>query len=196
LSGLGICLYSPNSFSNQYLNSIIEEHLGDDNDFKHSNIPMKLIRDVNLQFEEETLNLHPQIIPYPQEILDVFHESFELSIIHEENLDDHIILKDLSPKKSEIIKACEEECLENTIFNYHSSRESFHVLISNSFYSLYPYLFLDSGVLMQAPLAMSKQILDSTIYCTGIYLEYGLSSFFDRAKLSLSVTILALQLKI
>ena len=37
---------------------------------------------------------------------------------------------------------------------------------------------------MQAPLAMSKQILDSTIYCTGIYLEYGLSSFFDRAKLS------------
>ena len=37
---------------------------------------------------------------------------------------------------------------------------------------------------MQAPLAMSKQILDSIIYCIGIYLEYRLSLFFDRAKLS------------
>jgi hypothetical protein len=107
---------------------------------------MKQIRDVDLQFEEETLNLHPQIIPYPQERLDVCHESFELSIIQEANLDDRIMLKDLSPKKSESIKASEEECLENTIVNYHSSRESFHVLISNSFYSLYPNLFLDSDV--------------------------------------------------
>jgi hypothetical protein len=42
---------------------------------------MKLIRYVNMQFEEKTLNLHPQIIPYPYERLDVCHESFELSII-------------------------------------------------------------------------------------------------------------------
>jgi hypothetical protein len=63
--GQGECLYSCNSCSNQYLNSVIEEHLGDENDLKHSNIPMKMIRYVNLQFEEETLNLHPQIIPYP-----------------------------------------------------------------------------------------------------------------------------------
>jgi hypothetical protein len=144
--GLGICPYFSNSFSNQYLDSIIEEHLGDENDLKHSNIPMKQIRDVDLQLEEETLNLHPQIIPYPHERLDVCHESFELSIIQEENLDDRIMLKDLSPKESESIKASEDECLENTIVNYHSSRESFHVLISNSFYSLYPDLFLDSGV--------------------------------------------------
>jgi hypothetical protein len=92
------CPYSSNSFSNQYLNSVIEEHLGDENDLKNSNIPMKLIRDVDLQLEEETLNLHPQIIPYPQERLDVCHESFELSIIQETNLDDHIMLNNLSPK--------------------------------------------------------------------------------------------------
>jgi hypothetical protein len=59
---------------------------------------MTLTRDVNLQFEEETLTLHPQIITYPQGILDVCHESFELYIIHEVNLDSHIMLKDLSPK--------------------------------------------------------------------------------------------------
>jgi len=94
---------------------------------------MKLIRDVDLQLEEETLNLHPQIIPYPHERLDGCHENFELSIIQEANLDDHIMLKDLSPKHNEIINASEEECLENTIVNYHISRESFHVLISNSF---------------------------------------------------------------
>jgi hypothetical protein len=106
---------------------------------------MKLIRDVDLQLEEETLILHPQIIPYPHERLDVCHESFELSIIHETNLDDHILLKNLSPKQSESFKECEEECLENTIAKYHSSRDSFHVFISDSFYSLYPDLFLNSG---------------------------------------------------
>jgi hypothetical protein len=143
--GQGECPYSSNSCSNQYLNSVIEEHLGDENDLKYSNIPMKLIRDVNLQFEEETLNLHPQSIHYPQERLDVSHESFELSIIHEANLDDHIMLKDLSPKHSEIFRESEEECLENTIVKYHSSRDSFHVLISNSFNSLYLGLFLFSG---------------------------------------------------
>ena len=81
----GECPYSSNSFSNQYFNSVIEEHLGDENYLKHSNTPMKLNRDVNLQLEEETLKLHPQIIPYPQERLDVCHERFELSIIHEAN---------------------------------------------------------------------------------------------------------------
>jgi hypothetical protein len=119
--GLGICPYFSNSFSNQYLDSIIEEHIGDENDLKHSNIPMKLIRDVDLQLEEETLNLHPQIIPYLHERLDVCHASFELSTIQETNLDDCIMLKDLSPKESESIKEIEDECLENTIINYHSS---------------------------------------------------------------------------
>ena len=59
---------------------------------------MKLIRDEDMQFEGETLNLHPQNIPYQHERSDVFYESFELSIIWEENLDDHIMLKNLSPK--------------------------------------------------------------------------------------------------
>jgi len=100
---------------------------------------MKLTRDVNLQLEEETLNLHPQ------ERLDVCHESFELSIIHETNLDDCIMLKDLSPKHSESFKESGDECFENTIVKYHSSRDSFHVLIYYSLYSLYPNLLLDSG---------------------------------------------------
>jgi hypothetical protein len=55
------------------------------------------------------------------------------------------MLKDLSPKHNESFKASEEECLENTIVKYHSLRDSFHVLISHSFYSLYPDLFLDYG---------------------------------------------------
>jgi hypothetical protein len=118
--GQGECPNSSNSLSNQYLNSVIEEFLGDENDIAYSNIPMKPIRHVNLQFEEEILNLHPQIIPYPQERLYVCHETFELSIIHEENLDDHIMLMDLSPKQSESFKESEEECLENTIVKYHS----------------------------------------------------------------------------
>jgi hypothetical protein len=149
--GQGECPYSSNSFSNQYLNSVIEEHLGEENNLKYSNIPKKLIRDVNLQLEEETLNLHPQNVLYPQERLDVCHESFELSIIQEANLDDHIMLKNLSPKQSESFKESEEKCLENTIVKYHSSRDSFHVLISDSFYSLYPDLFLDSGGLDTLP---------------------------------------------
>jgi hypothetical protein len=139
------CPYSSNSFSNQYLNSVIKEHLGDENDLMDSNIPMKLIRDVDLQLEEETLSPHLQNIPYPQERLDVCHESFQFSIIHEANLDNHIMLKDLSPKQSEIFKESEEECLENTIVKYHSLRDSFHVIIFYSFYSLYLDLFLDYG---------------------------------------------------
>jgi hypothetical protein len=96
--GQGECPRSPNSCSNQYLNSIIEEDLGDENDLKHSNIPIKLIRDVHLQLEKQTLNPHLQIIPYQHEISNVFHEIFELSIVQEANLDDHIMLKNLSPK--------------------------------------------------------------------------------------------------
>jgi hypothetical protein len=141
----GECPYSYNSFSNQDLNSVIEEYLGDKNDLKHSNIPMKLIRDVDLQLEGETLNPHLEIIPYPQERSDFFHESFELSIIQETILDDHIMLKNLSPKQSESFKESKEECLENTIVKYHSSRYYFHVLIYNSFYFLYLDIFLDSG---------------------------------------------------
>jgi hypothetical protein len=83
--GQGQCTHSCNSCPNQYLNSVIEEHLGDKNHLKHSNTLMKLIRDVDMQLKEETLNLHPQIVPYPQERLDVCHERFELSIIHEAN---------------------------------------------------------------------------------------------------------------
>jgi hypothetical protein len=118
--GQGEFPYSSNSCSNQYLNLVIEEHLGDENDLKHSNIPMKLIRDADLQLEEETLNPHLQIIPYPQERSYVCRESFELSIIQETNLDDHIMLKNLSPKQSKIFKESKEECLENTIVKYNS----------------------------------------------------------------------------
>jgi hypothetical protein len=53
------------------------------------------------------------------------------------------MLKNLSPKQSESFKESEEECLENTIAKYHSSRDYFYVLIFYSFYSLYPDLFLD-----------------------------------------------------
>jgi hypothetical protein len=149
--GQGERPHSHNSCSNQYLNSVIEEDLGDGNDLKHSNIPMKLIRDVDLQLEEETLNPHLQIVPYQHERSDFFHESFELSIVQEANLDDRIMLKNLSPKQSESFKENEEECLENTIVRYHSTRYSFHVLIFYSFYSLYPDLFLDSGGLDTLP---------------------------------------------
>jgi hypothetical protein len=143
--GQGECPYFSNSFHNMYLNSVTQEHLADENNLKYSNIPMKLIRDVNLQFEEETLNLHPQIIPCPEKRSNVCHEGFELSMIHEGNLYDHLMLKDLSPKHSESLKESEEQCLENTIVKYYSSRVSFHVLITDSFYSLYPDLFLDYG---------------------------------------------------
>jgi len=80
------------------LNSVIEKDLGDENDLKHSNIPMKLTRDVDLQLEEVTLNPHLQIVPYQHERSDVSHQSFELSIIQKANLDDHIMLRNLSPK--------------------------------------------------------------------------------------------------
>jgi hypothetical protein len=55
------------------------------------------------------------------------------------------MLNNLSPKQSESFKESKEECLENTIVKYHSSRYSFHVLNSDSFYSLYPNIFLDFG---------------------------------------------------
>jgi hypothetical protein len=63
--GQGECPYSLNSCSNQYLNSLIEEYLDEENNLNYSNIPKKLIRDVNMQLEKETLNLHPQTVLYP-----------------------------------------------------------------------------------------------------------------------------------
>jgi hypothetical protein len=69
--GQGECPYSSNSISNQYLNSIIEEHLGDENDLKHSNILMKLIRDIDLQLEEEILN--------PQSYL--IHKNYQMVVV-------------------------------------------------------------------------------------------------------------------
>jgi hypothetical protein len=133
-----------NSCSNQHLKSVIEEHLSDENRLECSSTPMKLIREEDMQLEEETLNLHPQNALCSQERIDVCHINFELSITQKANPDDHIMLRNLSPKQSKSFKEGEEKCLENTIVNYRSSRDSFHVLISNSFYSLYPDLFLVS----------------------------------------------------
>jgi hypothetical protein len=62
------------------------------------------------------------------------------------------MLKNLSPKQSESFKEIKEECLENTIFKYHSSIYYFHVLIYVSFYSLYLDLFLDSSGLDALPI--------------------------------------------
>jgi hypothetical protein len=56
------------------------------------------------------------------------------------------MFESVSPKQSESIEASEEESLENIIVNYHSSRESFQLLISDSFYSLYPDIFIDFDV--------------------------------------------------
>jgi hypothetical protein len=50
------------------------------------------------------------------------------------------------------------------------------LLCSETYNDVLPYNIDER--MMQAPLAMSKQILDSTIYYTGIYLEYGPSPFF------------------
>ena len=59
---------------------------------------MKLIREEDMQLEEETLNLCPQNVLYAQERLDVCHINFELSIKQKANLDDHIMLRNSSPK--------------------------------------------------------------------------------------------------
>jgi hypothetical protein len=146
----GVFLSSSNSYSNQFSNSITKEHINDENNLKCSNILIEHIRDIDPQLEEETINLHQQTIPYLQERLDtcheVVHESFDLSIIQKTNLDDHIMFESLSPKHSKSDEVREEECLENIIVNYYSSREPFHLLVSNSFYSLYPDLFLDFDV--------------------------------------------------
>ena len=55
------------------------------------------------------------------------------------------MLRNSSPNQCKGFKESEENCFENTIVDFHSSRDSFHLLISDSFYSLYPDLFLDSG---------------------------------------------------
>jgi hypothetical protein len=137
--------HSCNSCSNQHLKSVIEEHLSNENLLECSSTPMKLIREEVTQLEEETLNLHPQNALCSQERLDAYHINFELYITQKENLDGHIMLRNSSPNQSKGFKESEENCLENTIVEYHSSRDSFYLLISDSFYSLYPDLFLDSG---------------------------------------------------
>jgi hypothetical protein len=88
--------HSCNSCSNQHLKLVIEEHLSNGNLFECSSTPMKLIREEVTQLEEETLNLHPQNALCSQEILDACHINFELS--KKENLDDHIVLRNSSPK--------------------------------------------------------------------------------------------------
>jgi hypothetical protein len=137
--------HSFDSCSNQHLKSVIEEHLSNENLLECSSTPMKLIREEVTQLEEETLNLDPQNALCSQERLDACHINFELSITQKANPDDHIMLRNSSPNQSKGFKESEENCLENTIVDYHSSRDSFHLLISDSFYSLYPDLFLDSG---------------------------------------------------
>jgi hypothetical protein len=137
--------HSCNSCSNQHLKSVIEEHLSNENLLECSSTPMKLIREEVTQLEEETLNLHPQNALCSQERLDACHINFELSVTQKANPDDHIMLRNSSPNQSKSFKESEENCLENTIVDYHSSRDSFYLLISDSFYSLYPDLFLDSG---------------------------------------------------
>jgi hypothetical protein len=137
--------HSCNSCSNQHLKSVIEEHLSNENLLECSSTPMKLIREEVTELEEETLNLHPQNALCSQARLDACHINFELSITQKANLDDHIMLRNLSPNQSKGFKESEENCLENTIVEYHSSRDSFYLIISDSFYSLYPDLFLDSS---------------------------------------------------
>jgi hypothetical protein len=78
--------------------SVIEEHLSHENHLECSSNPMKLIREKDMQLEEETLILHPQNALCSQERLDVCHMNFELSITQKANLDDHIMLRYSSPK--------------------------------------------------------------------------------------------------
>jgi hypothetical protein len=137
--------HSFDSCSNQHLKPVVEEHLSNENLLECPRIPMNLIREGDTQLEEETLNLDLQNALHSQERLDACHTNFELSITQKANLDDHLMLRNSSPNQSESFKESEENCLENTIVDYHSSRDSFHLLISDSFYSLYPDIFLDSG---------------------------------------------------
>jgi hypothetical protein len=90
--------HSCNSCSNQHLKSIIEEHLSDENHLECSSTLMKLIREEVTQLEEETLNLHPPNALCSLERLDACHIDFELSITQKENPDDHIMLRNSSPK--------------------------------------------------------------------------------------------------
>jgi hypothetical protein len=91
--------HSFNSCSNQHLKSVIEEHLSDENCLECSSTHMKLIREEVTQLEKETLNLHPQNALCSQERVDVCHMNFELSITQKENPDDHIMLRNSSPKQ-------------------------------------------------------------------------------------------------
>jgi hypothetical protein len=134
--------HSCNSCSNQPLKSVIKEHLSNENLLECSSTPIKLIRE---EVTQETLNLDLQNALHSQERLDACHTNFELSITQKTNPGDHIMLRNSSLNQSKSFKESEENCLENSIVDYHSSRDSFYFLISDSFYSLYPDLFLDSG---------------------------------------------------
>jgi hypothetical protein len=143
--------HSFDSCSNQHLKSVVEEHLSNENLLECSSTPIKMIREGDTQLEEETLNLHLQNALRSQERPDACHINFELSVTQKANPDDHIMLRNSSPKQSKDFKENEENCLENTIVDYHNSRDSFYFLISDSFYSLYPDQFLDSGGLDISP---------------------------------------------
>jgi len=82
----GVFLSSSNSYYNNFSNSITEEHIGDQNYLKCYNILIEPVRDIDLQDEAKTLNLHPQI-PYSQERLDAYHKIVCAS------LDDHIMFE-------------------------------------------------------------------------------------------------------
>jgi hypothetical protein len=57
------------------------------------------------------------------------------------------MLENSSPNHSKNDEVKNEEFLENfSDNNYSSSRDPFHFLVSNSFYSIYPDLFLDFDV--------------------------------------------------
>jgi len=109
----------------------------------------------------EGTNLVQQILPCSKgkrNILEeVIHEIFSLPIIYEEVTIDFSVVKSLdftpipcvildcsSPKNYIDLEVGKEESLNNMIIrNCTNIRESFHFLIYNSFYFLYPDLFVD-----------------------------------------------------
>jgi hypothetical protein len=143
------------------------------NYYKCSNILIEQIGDIDPQIEEEITNLDQTILPHSKERLGTFHEilheSIDFPIIQEGVSGDHIMLESSdslfenehtdpkqisynmfeisSPNHSKIDEVRKEESLENFIGNnYSSSRDPFHFLVSNSFYSIHPNLFLDFDV--------------------------------------------------
>jgi hypothetical protein len=91
--------HSFDSCSNQHLKSVVEEHLSNENLLECSSIPMKPIREGVMQLEEETLNLDLQNALRSQERPDASQINFELSVTQIANPDDHIMLRNSSPKQ-------------------------------------------------------------------------------------------------